>query len=122
MHRLTLCFGNHRLISYIHNMKKIILTDKGTKFLEETHNLLFPNDEEAFVDYDSIDYDLRVIMDMDLYVEEAYCENEFLDINDFINKLVDDFGEYQLRSVAEVEVPKKLNRALELELIEIIEK
>ena len=105
-------------------MKKIILTDKGTKFLEEAFNKWFSNNEEAFEeafdDYDEIDYDSKVIMDMNLYIEEAYCENEFLDINDFVNKLVDDFGEYQLRSTAEIEVPKKINRALELELIEII--
>jgi len=31
MHRLTLCFGDHKLISYIHNIIKNNMTNKFTK-------------------------------------------------------------------------------------------
>jgi len=94
-------------------MKKLVLTklaEKEFNNLLKIHNQLEDSDIDLYYDFSSYD---QLLFDMQMFVEGAYVENMFERIEDFAIEISYSEGsEYN-------NVLERINKALELNLIEI---
>ena len=96
---------------------KIILTEKTQQELESIYNR-FAN--ESSPDYDNWEEmtDLELLItDAELYVNGAYTENNFTNLDEWCSETV--CGEYETKDGDLVK--QKINKMLELNIIQIID-
>lgn len=93
------------------NYKKLQFTEKGNLLF---NNIKFNNND----DYYKYNKNKQILMDMEMYIDEIYTENKFLNLDEFSLSIA--FNEYQDPQIGKKEISLKINKAINKGWVKII--
>ena len=101
---------------------KITLTENAQKELERLNNLYGSEESPEYDNWDKMSELETLIVDAEMYVDEAYIENSFNDLDD-LDKWCEDVGPIEYKQSYLDEHPnavrEKIDKMLHLNLIKI---